>query len=190
MASVYSTSPLRFDADYFDLFSLSNDVFYRNFWDDENQTMDNVAYQDVYAMATTVNGQHYVWAFGGWGFKFDDDGNAIAGTVSAIAVLDYDMATEDTGGTRLGVRGIKLSLKQIDQAAQTESLTDDAAIWERMFATNDLMELSDGDDLMVGLNGNDTIRGQDGSDTLIGGLGNDTLTGGAGNDLFVFESKL
>lgn len=189
MAGIFSTKALRVDDSYFELSTLVDNALDYEFLDDENIEFAGETYQDAFSALTEVDGSYYLWVLGGSGFRFDDSGNVLGGTITGIAIFDYNVVTEETEGVRFAIGGIKASFASFGAAAETSDTADDSAFWERILSKADSIDLSDEDDVMVGLAGNDVMDGNGGDDVLIGGLGNDTLTGGSGEDLFLFDAK-
>jgi Ca2+-binding RTX toxin-like protein len=189
MAIISSERSLNVQENYLALSTLSENEVGSEFLDDESTDFRGNTYEDVIYVATEVDASAYLWAFGGSKFKFNDDGDAIGGTVSAIAIFDYDSAADEPASARLVIENIRTPLKSLGSAAGTATLSDDTSVWERILSGSDTISLSDDDDFMVGLGGDDSIDGNGGDDTLIGGSGRDTLTGGDGSDLFIFETR-
>jgi Ca2+-binding RTX toxin-like protein len=188
MAIISSERSLNVQENYLALSTLSENEVGSEFLDDESTDFRGNTYEDVIYVATEVDASAYLWAFGGSKFKFNDDGDAIGGTVSAIAIFDYDSAADEPASARLVIENIRTPLKSLGSAAGTATLSDDTSVWERILSGSDTISLSDDDDFMVGLGGDDSIDGNGGDDTLIGGSGRDTLTGGDGSDLFTMQT--
>lgn len=189
MPIISSERSLNVEENYLSLSTLSENEVGSDFLDDEFTVFRGNTYEDVIYVATEVDGSAYLWAFAGSKFKFNDDGELIGGTLSTMAIFDYDSATDEPASARLVIENIRTPLKPIASAAGTSTLSDDTSVWERILSGSDTISLSDDDDFMVGLGGNDSIDGNGGDDTLIGGSGRDTLTGGDGSDIFIFETR-
>jgi Ca2+-binding RTX toxin-like protein len=183
MANIYSEKSLNFGDYYLELHTLVANEVGSEFSEDENLVFRGITYPDVIWVVTAVDDAYYLWIFGGSNFRFDSQGNAIAGTVTGIAVYDYDIEAEEAGDARIMMENIKVSLKSLSDAALTASDVDDNVINSRLFSGVDLFTLSDDDDVVVGVGGNDSIYGNGGDDYLGGGDGNDLIVGGAGNDV-------
>lgn len=112
--------------------------------------------------------------FRGTGFRYNDDGEFTAGTVSEIrsyspgilgTTFDLDIAATD-----------------IRDAARTFSTRDDRDVIQKAFAGDDTFNGGSGGDRLTGFRGNDSLRGGNGADSLLGGDGDDVLLGGKGKD--------
>jgi len=189
MAIISSERSLNVQENYLVLSTLSENHLSSVFYDDESTDIRGNTYEDVIYAVTEVDGSAYLWAIGGSKFKFNDDGDVIGGTVSAIAIFDYDSAADESASARLVIENIRIPLKSVASAAGTATLSDDSPVWERILSGSDTISLSDDDDEMVGVGGDDSIDGNGGDDTLSGGSGRDTLTGGDGSDVFVFDTR-
>jgi Ca2+-binding RTX toxin-like protein len=119
--------------------------------------------------------------FRGSGFKYNNDGVPISGSVNSYAV------TID-GARALTVAGFHVAATDFVKAATTFSLRDDQLLLGKIFAGNDKIDGADGNDILLGFSGKDRLFGRDGNDKLDGMTGNDTLTGGRGTDTFVFHT--
>lgn len=115
---------------------------------------------------------------------------ASTGTITGIKYYTYD-AELDTFVLQYKLTGAKLDLHD---AATFSSLTE---VTKAVFAKNDVVKGSSGDDVLNGFgkndklyggDGNDTLRGDGGKDILTGGNGADVLDGGGGKDTFVFKA--
>lgn len=188
MASITSERALDVSAHWLNLNTFVSNYVDELFEDNSYHTVGNVVYEDALFFLTEVAGSRYLWAFGGSGFKLDDDGRVLGGTVTGLLVFDH--VNNEATDIRMGVDGFKVPLKSFESAALTESDADDEALFSRILSKNDEIYLSDEDDVILGFAGNDIIEGNGGDDFLVGGLGNDTLTGGDGDDVFWFDSKL
>jgi Ca2+-binding RTX toxin-like protein len=183
MANLYSEKSLNFEDYYLELHTLVKNCIDFEFSQDQNVVYRGITYPDGFSFLTAVHDAHYRWLFGGSKLRFDSQGNAIAGTVTGVAVYDYDLGAEAVRDSRVGIENIKVPLKSLTDAALTASVDDDEVIWSRLLSGADLMTLSDDDDVVVGFGGNDSIYGNGGDDYLGGGDGNDLIVGGAGNDV-------
>ncbi|WP_352259862.1 calcium-binding protein, partial [Psychrobacter sp. TB55-MNA-CIBAN-0194] len=71
----------------------------------------------------------------------------------------------------------------LDDTIEGTSGNDEIVTW----AGNDTLDGGAGNDILEGGAGNDTLEGGKGNDRLDGGTGNDRLDGGAGNDTYLFK---
>lgn len=168
---------------YYSVDSLLPDLnFYaRHFWDDG--FYDNVyvsyggrVYPDVYEVNGFDGASDLLLSLGGTGFGFDAWGDIARGTVTGIVESVFD------GPDIWSLQGIAVSAVSLYRAALTWSDADDRAIFARMMAGHDVINLSSQTDRFEGWAGNDRMFGHGGHDTLMGGTGHDLLNGGAGND--------
>ncbi len=171
---------------YYSVDSLSLDLnFYsRNFWDDGFYNNVYVSYggrvyPDVYEVNGFDGASDLLLSLGGTGFGFDAWGDMVHGTVTAIVESVY------AGPDIWSIQGIAVSAVSLYNAALTWSNADDRAVFARMMAGHDVINLSSQSDRFEGWAGNDRMWGHGGNDTLIGGTGNDTMNGGTGNDRLV-----
>lgn len=159
----------------------------RHFWDDAFYDNIHVSYRgEVYPDVYDVNGFDGTFdlllSLGGTGLGFDAWGDLTRGTVTAIVESFFD-------GTELwSLQGTAVSAVSMHRAALTASDADDRAVFARMMAGHDVIDLSSQSDRFEGWAGNDRMFGHGGHDTLMGGTGHDTLTGGAGNDRLLGET--
>jgi len=139
----------------------------------------NLFYGSTYSRSSTVFRVNYADGtadeFRGTGFKYDADGVPYAGTVASY------------GGTYNGANlfifeSISVSASSIVAAADTWSLSDDAAVIANALRGNDTLTGGNLADILMGYDGNDTLNGGRGDDDLYGDAGNDTIIGGKGAD--------
>ena len=148
----------------------------------------------AFSMGIRVDwGGNRVIALGGDGFVYDDQGDLVGGTATAMFV-------SNAGLPAAAVLGFALSAADCNAVTQTAATGDDIALFNRMFTGNDLIGLSaqndvfnsgPGRDLIVDTGGSDKINAGGGNDLVLSGkgndrvdasLGNDVVAGGAGND--------
>jgi serralysin len=154
------------------------------------ETINGVIYTDI----LVVNGfdEHatfwsdYYLSFAGNGIRGSTEQGNVSGTVNVMAETYADQTGNLYG--LWGLSGFAISARTIYRATQTNSTTDDIALFKTALSRADTITLSPYDDNMSGFAGNDTIYGYDGEDSLSGGRGLDHLYGGGGNDNFVFVS--
>lgn len=115
---------------------------------------------------------------------------ASTGTITSLKYSTLDL---ETGKFVLQYTLKKAELDLHDAA----TFSDLAELSQDVFAKDDLMVGSDGNDILNGYKGRDELRGKGGDDTLYGesgkdrldgGDGIDRLDGGKGKDTFVFKS--
>ncbi|WP_411840529.1 calcium-binding protein [Paracoccus sp. ME4] len=88
---------------------------------------------------------------------------------------------------RLSLDGLSLTPAVLRRVYDTPDIRDDAAFVARIFAGNDLLEVT-GSSRVSGHAGHDTIRAGDGDDTLQGGAGNDRVNAGGGDDIVYLDA--
>lgn len=120
----------------------------------------------------------------------------LSGEVTVVrGNFDYNKAGDLTGGTATSVAfgfgpyegttwaGININLRLWDRVSNSDTLSDDAALFAKIFQDNDAI---------TGNADNDILNGGAGDDIIVGSYGGDDLTGGAGADVFkyfdLFES--
>lgn len=119
----------------------------------------------------------------------------VFGTASVFSAGTYMGASKPSFRPNWIIDHAALDVTKLAAAALSASTADDGALFKAIFAGNDSIQLSSGNDFFCGFAGNDTINGgagddflagDTGVDRLYGGLGADTLHGGGGIDYFVF----
>ena len=147
--------------------------------------------------------------FRGTGFRYNDEGEFTAGTVSQIRTY--------SSGAIVTTFDLDIEATDITDAARTFSTRDDLKISRQAFAGDDTFNGGGGGDRLTGFRGDDTLRGgagadslfgsdgkdvilggkgedrlygNDGQDTLVGGGGRDFMLGGDGSDVFRFNARL
>ncbi|WP_306419396.1 calcium-binding protein [Amaricoccus solimangrovi] len=133
----------------------------------ENVRATSVRYELVYG-----NGAYD--EFRGHGFRYNDNLEPTAGTVSQYRTYFSGMLATATG--------LEIGATDIRDAAQTFSTRDDLRVISDAFHGDDLFEGGGGRDRLRGYDGDDTLRGGNGWDSLFGAEGDDALQGGSGKD--------
>ncbi|WP_348646438.1 hypothetical protein [Ciceribacter sp. L1K22] len=119
--------------------------------------------------------------FRGTGFRYNSQGEPIAGTITSYAGL--------SGSTKVfALESFSLAATKIVAAARTTSTADDVKLMASVLSGNDTFKGGNATDFIRMYAGNDTILGNGGNDSLYGGSGNDKITGGAGRDKLYGES--
>lgn len=131
----------------------------------------------------TATNNDVVLKFSGDDFSYFFGRPKLTGTVTGITYIYQDVI-------QYKLSGAKIALREIATKEPKE-------ITEKIFAKNDTIKGTSGDDALygfkgrdklVGGDGNDSLFGAQGKDTLIGGKGSDYLDGGKGKDTFVFKA--
>jgi Ca2+-binding RTX toxin-like protein len=112
--------------------------------------------------------------FRGTGFRYNDDGEFNAGTVTQIRSYSPGIV-----GTTFD---LDIKATDIRDAARTFSTRDDLKVVQKAFSGDDTFNGGGGGDRFTGFRGDDTLRGANGADSLLGGDGDDVLLGGKGKD--------
>lgn len=190
MANLFSGRSLVMGESYLSFHTTNTNTRPAQFYDNWNLALLEITYQDIAEVIVGVENSHYIWFVGGSNFKFNEDGAAIGGTLTGLAVYDYYPATSSYAGARFILENFKVPLKSFGSASDTETTDDDDALWSRILAGADTINLSDESDVFSGRAGNDVINGNYGGDYLLGGEGSDTLSGGEGDDWLVGENGI
>ncbi len=147
-----------------------------NIWDPIFLFIDTVTTaEDNTFIYETVDGNTI--EFYGSGFTYDQDGNPIGGQVSHISFRD-SIGNEIASFTLVTASLVDLLANGMND------------FWEVVFAGDDTISASTGNDTLSGCEGDDYLHGGGGNDDLLGGLGDDTVHGGTGNDdIFWFSGE-
>lgn len=109
------------------------------------------------------------------------------GTVSG-KVTGFEWGTaEDSGGGMAFTPAGSMSGLKIDAAVLYPALESGGfdALMDGLYAGNDTIDGTEGDDWLESSTGNDKVYGEGGSDHIDGGAGNDKLFGDAGDDTLI-----
>lgn len=120
----------------------------------------------------------------GSGFAYDKSGDPLAGTVTAVVILD-DMGNQ-IASLVLGNASLADMIANNFHDFWRELLSGDDQITTGWQA--DTINGFDGNDYIHGGGGDDNINGGDGNDNLNGGLGDDFIEGGLGDDTITFNA--
>jgi len=143
---------------------------------------DNGFIADNDAVRIKVSGEDFSY-FGG-------RPTATSGTITGIRYFIYN-SDLDKYVLQYKLSGAKLKLYDAATNGNLSELT------QKVFAGNDTITGSKGDDALNGFGrrdtlngkeGNDTLHGDGGRDVLIGAAGSDVLDGGKGRDTYVFKA--
>ena len=139
----------------------------------------------------------------GYGFTFDETGEPIAGTITALEIFETGTFEGQTEYFNLAyASGFELDLPNVIYGLDQLIAFDDSSILDSIFGSyryyfdatdmyyslfghdDEPIYLSghDQNDTLDGGTGNDTLDGYDGDDSLLGNGGNDSLNGGWGDD--------
>lgn len=204
----YFLSDIRFDFRDFNLNDVLSPLRNQDFFDNRTITLtgqqvpglqstyratDTIAFWDI---GSNVRVADNFMLFMGDNLRVNGQGQAVAGTVTGF--MHY--MTIANAGLGMMLLGTSVSAVSVNQAALSNSTTDDRALLKQMFAGadritgspeadyaygwtgNDKLFGNAGNDTLMGDAGNDHVRGGTDVDKLYGGMGNDTLYGEAGND--------
>jgi Ca2+-binding RTX toxin-like protein len=102
-------------------------------------------------------------------------------TLDSVSIADgtINKLTREHGEFLGSITGLQIPFKDLAAAADTDSKSDDMALWAKAFAGNDILRGSPVIDRLEGFSGNDKLTGR---------LGADRLFGGEGGDSFIFTS--
>lgn len=114
-----------------------------------------------------------------------DDQDLIGGSIEMLMIVSE---ARPSPAIEYLIQDISLSAADLRAAKLTPDRADDLRLFDSIFAGDDQIKLSDGNERLDGKGGNDSILGGGGDDTLLGGSGNDTLRGEAGNDRLYLDS--
>ena len=112
--------------------------------------------------------------FRGYGFRYNDENEPTAGTVTQFRTYATDIIVTTTN--------LEIAATDIRDAARSFATRDDMRIIRKAFAGNDVLEGGGAGDRLSGYKGEDTIKGGAGADRLFGGDGSDLLRGEKGRD--------
>lgn len=135
----------------------------------------------------SVSGTQVVMS--GTGFRYDDLGQVIGGTVSRVRVL----STSGDELFRIDCSASLATLVRLAFGSAGSGSGDGGAVLRHLLRGNDLVIGSSGDDTLwggIGAGpGDDTVRGGLGNDLIRGDAGSDELVGGAGLDRVDYQSS-
>lgn len=106
--------------------------------------------------------------FRGSGFKYDRQGDLIAGTIKSFTI-------SSDGEDLIQVAKAGVSAKFFTRIAESKTKDDDPALTRKLFSKDDVLSGSDGTDVLMGFKGNDVLHGGGGEDVLVGGKGADVF---------------
>jgi serralysin len=101
---------------------------------------------------------------------FTFDGGTVSGSANQWVHSNYK-----TGKTFFSLSNMKLSASAVLDAAETNKVSDDRAIIEKLLSKGDSITGSDFADKLYGYGGNDSVAGGHGKDTMDGGDGSRDL---------------
>ncbi|MEM8632059.1 MAG: M10 family metallopeptidase C-terminal domain-containing protein [Pseudomonadota bacterium] len=124
-------------------------------------------------ISETFSGEDVKISFKG-NFKYPSGEEYPTGRIDSFKIIVDGVLTEEATGVNRKID------KLYDRAIVSD--VDDTSAYSFLFARNDTLKLSGGNDIVSGFGGKDKILGRGGDDTLDGGESSDDIRGGGGND--------